>query len=43
MTTDNVTVEGDCRLIIGPTEEGGKLGHEASMGIGHPFYCQIFF
>ena len=42
VTTANVTVEGDFRPI-GPTGEGGKLGHEASMGIGHPFYCQIFF
>ena len=44
MTTANVTVglAVDFRPI-GPTGEGGKLGHEASMGIGHPFYCQIFF
>ena len=40
MTTANVTVAGDFRPI-GPT--GGELGHDASMGIGHPFYCQIFF
>ena len=33
MTTANVTVAGDFRHI-GPTGEGGKLGHEASMGIG---------
>ena len=37
MTTANVTVAGDFRPI-GPTGEGGKLGHEASMDIWHPFY-----
>ena len=32
MTTANVTVAGDFRPI-GPTGEGAKLGHEASMDI----------
>ena len=40
MTTANVTVVGDFRPI-GPTGEGGKLGHEASMGAYRPSFANF--